>query len=881
MANEGIMAARMPMQQQQPPQGYVSSLDAYNAASSAMQETNPQAFDEYKSAIGSSLSQLNLKPSEIQSFITLLEYMMQYPDQYKEVIRAGIKSGAIEEGDFPPEFDQRFISTMLAALNEQRIQQAQNVAPEAMGPGPQEPMAMKSGGLADAAKALQARGRGRDTMLAHINPQEAAMLRRAGGLGTINPYTGLPEYWGLDDLWDGAKNVVKKTVNVVKDVAKSDIGKIALTIGLTMALGPAGLNLGIGAAGTGALVGGGMSALGGGSIQDILKGAAMGYIGGSIAPSVSGYMPGAAGSVLNQGLTGAALGTGFGLASGMSLKDSLKAGAAGGLTAGAVGYGQQQGYLPSGQATGPRTETPVEAVTSGSNLSLAPIESVGTLGTAAENLPPPSVTPSAGSEIGPNGIPYDQDPTFGYTNATADQLAQANKSSDPLGALTVDERYTDIDRNYANQLETAPADQPRLTPQQIESNVTKPTALENFTEGAKGLYNKASDAVVGGYDEYLSPNRPSIQQGNQEAILAGTRARNEYIQTARNEGLVPTSAGADAAYQNAYDAKAPGFFSKYAPLAGAALGATYLAGGFKEKPVDDKPIYDPAYTGEDYIKDNPEFFSGSFSDNYQSQGAGAYNPLRATTYTGGQGAAASPGVVTPTGIMQAQYSPDYGRRQIPAVQDYYSPFIGTAEPVMVAKGGMITAEPRHYAFGGFAESIQDILDVIKRVPPEIKNKGAQGVKPAIKGNTSAPAPKGNTSAPAPKISTPSPVPPIQELYDAYRATTYTGNQSPATPSVVVPTGIMQAQYSPDYGRRRMRPVMAADGGSIREFPRKTGPINGPGTGTSDDIPAMLSDGEFVFTARAVRNAGGGSRRKGAARMYKLMKSLEKGGMVKG
>jgi hypothetical protein len=65
-----------------------------------------------------------------------------------------------------------------------------------------------------------------------------------------------------------------------------------------------------------------------------------------------------------------------------------------------------------------------------------------------------------------------------------------------------------------------------------------------------------------------------------------------------------------------------------------------------------------------------------------------------------------------------------------------------------------------------------------------------------------------------------------------------------------------------------------------QFPRKTGPINGPGSGTSDDIPAMLSDGEFVFTAKAVRNAGNGSRRKGAARMYKLMKMLE-GGPVKG
>ena len=70
------------------------------------------------------------------------------------------------------------------------------------------------------------------------------------------------------------------------------------------------------------------------------------------------------------------------------------------------------------------------------------------------------------------------------------------------------------------------------------------------------------------------------------------------------------------------------------------------------------------------------------------------------------------------------------------------------------------------------------------------------------------------------------------------------------------------------------------GGTPTHFPRKTGPINGPGTGTSDSIPAMLSDGEFVFTAKAVRNAGGGSRRKGAKRMYALMKKLE-GGPVKG
>ena len=64
--------------------------------------------------------------------------------------------------------------------------------------------------------------------------------------------------------------------------------------------------------------------------------------------------------------------------------------------------------------------------------------------------------------------------------------------------------------------------------------------------------------------------------------------------------------------------------------------------------------------------------------------------------------------------------------------------------------------------------------------------------------------------------------------------------------------------------------------SIADFPRRTGQINGPGTGTSDDVPAMLSDGEFVMTSQAVRNAGGGSRALGARKMYNLMNNLERG-----
>ena len=70
-----------------------------------------------------------------------------------------------------------------------------------------------------------------------------------------------------------------------------------------------------------------------------------------------------------------------------------------------------------------------------------------------------------------------------------------------------------------------------------------------------------------------------------------------------------------------------------------------------------------------------------------------------------------------------------------------------------------------------------------------------------------------------------------------------------------------------------------------------GYVEGPGTGTSDSIDAvimqngrpvqeaMLSDGEFVMTERAVRGAGNGDREKGAARMYEMMRQFERGGRV--
>ena len=70
-------------------------------------------------------------------------------------------------------------------------------------------------------------------------------------------------------------------------------------------------------------------------------------------------------------------------------------------------------------------------------------------------------------------------------------------------------------------------------------------------------------------------------------------------------------------------------------------------------------------------------------------------------------------------------------------------------------------------------------------------------------------------------------------------------------------------------------IMGYYGGGMSDMDLTQGGASfGPGTGTSDDIPAMLSDGEFVVTAKAVENLGGGNRMLGAKKMYQMMNSLD-------
>jgi len=69
------------------------------------------------------------------------------------------------------------------------------------------------------------------------------------------------------------------------------------------------------------------------------------------------------------------------------------------------------------------------------------------------------------------------------------------------------------------------------------------------------------------------------------------------------------------------------------------------------------------------------------------------------------------------------------------------------------------------------------------------------------------------------------------------------------------------------------------GGMEKDYRNEGGFVPIGGQERADDVPARLSKNEFVFTADAVRNAGGGDIDKGAEIMENLMENLEKGGKV--
>lgn len=126
--------------------------------------------------------------------------------------------------------------------------------------------------------------------------------------------------------------------------------------------------------------------------------------------------------------------------------------------------------------------------------------------------------------------------------------------------------------------------------------------------------------------------------------------------------------------------------------------------------------------------------------------------------------------------------------------------------------------------------------------------------------------------------------PKQVLTDQQRAQLATGERTPGFGGARIGALYVDSQTGRYYDTKQERDAAVA--ARQQRGMAMGGMIEGPGTGTSDSIPAKiyqngspvqeaaLSDGEFVMTNEAVRGAGDGNRSKGAAEMYKMMKQFE-------
>lgn len=109
---------------------------------------------------------------------------------------------------------------------------------------------------------------------------------------------------------------------------------------------------------------------------------------------------------------------------------------------------------------------------------------------------------------------------------------------------------------------------------------------------------------------------------------------------------------------------------------------------------------------------------------------------------------------------------------------------------------------------------------------------------------------------------------------------YMSSANPMADSYLMEDTDIVNMYRPSGDRQ-----MAAEGGIMdlggmeKDYRNEGGFVPIGGKEKADDVPARLSKNEFVFTADAVRNAGGGDIDEGAAVMERMMEHLEQGGQI--
>ena len=533
-------------------------------------EADPMAVAEFKSE----LRDLDLPPEVLDALDGMVDEILAAPERYAE-IRAHYLTQDMSEELLPEVFDAEFFGALNMALDEIRSTSG--------GPA-RAPQGFARGGIASL-------GRNGDTMLAHVTPAEMRMLKAHGGAGTINPRTGLPEFFSL-------KKVFSKIGRAAKKFARSTIGKIVIGTALFFVAGPMAYG-------------------------------ALGLIEGTAAAAaVSGFVAGAGSTLLAGG----------------SLKDSLKVGAIGGITAGAI-----QGV--SNTFGGPSL-TGQDKLASGADTS-----------TLAG--PPAELGASATGPVG--GDPFN----------VADMAATLKTPTVPLtpeALSTAASRQAAIDATSQGYLPAANAGVASLP-------VESPLRFYEAGTGAAGTQSLASSNVPiqfmpDGQTPFLESVpawkmktvEPNFFERGLDKIMPG-RIENAAIETSgqaygpaynrtlkalgdagisRPEALEAAKKAGMAAMEKAAN---PGMIAKYGPLTAAGMGVMGLAGGFNTEEPQIPDGYEDFMNapGQRLLDQYPERYALNFggvrpmgSSGYQTYTPPPYVP---PTYNAAQGSG-------PSGVAQ-------------------------------------------------------------------------------------------------------------------------------------------------------------------------------------------------------------------------------------
>ena len=497
-----------------------------------MAQSDPR-FAEAIDAIERTLINMPLTAEDLDEAIQLLEFVVQNPDKYAEVRQAAIDDEEIDESILPPQFDLVYIVSVLVALY-----------------GLQDRLSEKGyarGGLAMAARRLQAAGRNGDTQLAHINPREAAMLRRAGGSGTINPATGLPEYFKMPK-WG-------KVIAAALPIALSFIAP-----GVGTAIGTAisgGFLTGTAASiAGGALLGAGSSMLTGGNpLQGALTGAIGSGLGGVVGSGISEGLglglPGYASNILGGALVGSgaaalnkrnpfsgalrgALGAGAGELTG-ALGQEIA-----GVGPGAGSDAVARGVAASGQGFGTALTTgakPVEALAAGALTGLAAGMSKPSQAVVQNMQNPPQsyeeamdrqAMQAAGMISGPGGVPMNAPGSTGVLPDGRPGIYQLNSQTGQVSLVPVPGSYQM--NPQTNQVQFVPQEQSILARLFGQPAVPATTTTGGAQQGGGlgGLLGGNAVPLLAGA-ALLAGQGGGQQQAAPPATRALPAAQQEYI----------------------------------------------------------------------------------------------------------------------------------------------------------------------------------------------------------------------------------------------------------------------------------------------------------------------------------------------------------------